>query len=1216
MTVEKENALLAKVGEILQREDTVLFIGAGLSRWSGLPSWKGLIEELADFIESQGLSADLVRKEAKANDLLQAASYGVDLLTKPQFAEFMRKACRFGTASPHEIHSKVVRLGPTCFITTNYDHLIEESLNKWRPDQYSRIVSNKQLTETADIIQARATNFVFKPHGDVCDIDSVILTREQYRVLYGDKAHILKATETLLVSRPVVFIGFGLRDLDFMYVKDLLANTYKGGAVDHYAIMADVSNQEKTYWRKNYGIHILSYSTVKQAESGITDHSPLLDLIDDLLKVLTEKIEPAPRDEVAPDTLELTPSRILAIARYAAHLTSTQAVESEVHLPLQVIPFEEKHRPLRLWQSTLRFAGSPVERFLEQFPSNSLLIGNPGAGKTYAFRRACTRLAQQLQDACLCDSDRLPTLVIPIYLDLKLYTGDLWRMAEQTLPPELSLESLITGGNVRFFLDSFNEMPREHLDGEAYERDFSSFMGKVGNCTVTIASRTDDGLQRLGLAIFRLDEISRDFVAEYLEERGVIIDGVFRREVLALLQKPLFFRLYLEGKVDLSADIHPRQVFRSLFHKLAEDFEEKFDVSISVEEILASIAYTAIDEGQEALLLSQLQTQLRQVLSRVGISVVDAMHLINWLIARDILVPASGSRLTFFHQSVTEYLAAQELARLYSAVPDVLDKHLRHTRWDQTLFLALGFLQDKESESFIQQVLETDILSAVRAAKYVEIGQEQVVSKILQLLINDSISYEQGFGLDDISTVSHNLTELPVSAVHDHSLKQLLKKRNVLGGAAANLLVQIYREAIKDELIDEIFSNPDDYNYCTDIGRCIQPIISSSDLASILTQLGSMECKGEGKLQGLISGLGFTFGKLDIAEVRAMFSPWQHLNDLQMEVLCEILEDKKTNQALAMAIELVGGGVEKAIFPLHLLIDFHDEKEAIDWTLFNENVLAALIEALSHGEPGQWALEVIKQICISRPDLSYVIKNAASQATGITRLSLLFCLDDSAHFWEEMSRLSQEPLPNLDDEPLFLLRVMEDLEWKGKESTLIGILRQRNVELAQHLLETFVFPMKELSFRVAIDSVNWWLEWMNEVATSGSGFSYWFCDRLGHFLTNYTTPETQLLFVEEFNKKDCPYREVLVRHVLSKMQDLTTESLNEDAISFLIADLSQRPRWTFEETLLGNIASESFVEQRLLPLLSLDEEPLKSNLRATVRQAGRRHRRRYITDIS
>ena len=238
----------------LKQEDCVLFIGSGISTWSGLPSWAGLLDELADYLEECGEDSSLVKREAANGDLLQAASYGFDRLTKLQIRDFMLRACRCGKAEPQEIHKKILDLGVKCFITTNYDKLIEMGIQKWRAKKPVVVVTNRQLAEMGRISQARATDFIYKPHGDVEDVESIILTREQYRslLLNGERHMALETLKTLMVSRPVVYMGFGLRDPDFLYIRDILSNIYQGNVRDHYAVMADVEDAEADYWRRNY----------------------------------------------------------------------------------------------------------------------------------------------------------------------------------------------------------------------------------------------------------------------------------------------------------------------------------------------------------------------------------------------------------------------------------------------------------------------------------------------------------------------------------------------------------------------------------------------------------------------------------------------------------------------------------------------------------------------------------------------------------------------------------------------------------------------------------------------------------------------------------------------------------------------------------------------------------------------------------------------------
>lgn len=124
--------------DVLTQDDAVIFVGSGISQWSGLPSWWGLISQLSDYLDNAGIDSSLVRTEAEDGDLLQAASYGFAKLTKPQIADFVRRAVQLGRAMPVEIHRRIVTLGPTCFITTNYDDLLEQALASWAQGQSFR----------------------------------------------------------------------------------------------------------------------------------------------------------------------------------------------------------------------------------------------------------------------------------------------------------------------------------------------------------------------------------------------------------------------------------------------------------------------------------------------------------------------------------------------------------------------------------------------------------------------------------------------------------------------------------------------------------------------------------------------------------------------------------------------------------------------------------------------------------------------------------------------------------------------------------------------------------------------------------------------------------------------------------------------------------------------------------------------------------------------
>jgi hypothetical protein len=101
--------------------------------------------------------------------------------------------------------------------------------------------------------------------------------------------------------------------------------------------------------------------------------------------------------------------------------------------------------------------------------------------------------------------------------------------------------------------------------------------------------------------------------------------------------------------------------------------------------------------------------------------------------------------------------------------------------------------------------------------------------------------------------------------------------------------------------------------------------------------------------------------------------------------------------------------------------------------------------------------------------------------------------------------------------------------------------------------------------------------------------------------------------LETFNAPSCQFRALLREHVMWRLPDLTSEKLSDDAISYLLGGLSQRKERSMRGFLLGSIATQHFVETKMLPLISGAREPLKGNLVAELSLAGRRHRRRYVT---
>lgn len=114
------------------------------------------------------------------------------------------------------------------------------------------------------------------------------------------------------------------------------------------------------------------------------------------------------------------------------------------------------------------------------------------------------------------------------------------------------------------------------------------------------------------------------------------------------------------------------------------------------------------------------------------------------------------------------------------------------------------------------------------------------------------------------------------------------------------------------------------------------------------------------------------------------------------------------------------------------------------------------------------------------------------------------------------------------------------------------------------------------------------------------------------FITQHASAKIIDQLITEFNSK-AKYRKLITDHVLPGLQKLTTDALSEDSIAFLIADLND-PAPRFFEPILGYLANDEFVENRLLPLLSSTEDVEQVTLRTALAPAGNRLGKRYLPE--
>ena len=775
----------------------------------------------------------------------------------------------------------------------------------------------------------------------------------------------------------------------------------------------------------------------------------------------------------------------------------------------------------------------------------------------------------------------------------------------------LPLDEVTQCFKVKIFLDSFNEMPRKYWENGSYEADFATFITKIGDSSLIISSRTNDGLDKLGFPVYSLDQIDEANVAAELQGLGIEIQGPFFREVQSLLQRPFYFQQVASGTIKLPKEVHhPRDPYRVFFENLRGRFETRFSVQLDIERLLSRVAYNALNRGEEAFPLSELLRILKTSAETLDLVDIDAREIANWLVSASVLIPYTGGRVAFVHQSVTEYLAASELARRYQSSPHILNEKLSTTRWDQALFMTLSLLPEALAERFLNDIIKADFALALRAAKYLEVGREEVVSKLLS---------EIPERIQTLEPLDHHIewsveSDLPLTDVHEASLRTLIGLGNTIGAAGVHRLVGLKGEGVKDELLQLLVDRCGDYNLCCNgIASALKPFATDEDASKVAAWADSIQAPPDDDLDGFISGGAEFLSGLDLSVIRQEFVPADGSKEISIvrgQIICEILQKHRSTAALDLAGELLCRGITEAATTIYFISNFAKPESKLSWDSYGPDHVRHLLSIL--GTEDSSALDALKCLCVGRSDLSEAVRQEALKKSGIEKAVLMHCVSpaDFAPVFEALGEFVEMGDEQRHEQPLQILAGLE-CDWTGREKLLVQLLRLRDVRLAALLLSGPVPPSLPGLGNLNIGPIHWWLEWMMEVRASGA--NTWFLHQLGGLFNNHLNRDVQHEFIFEFNKPSSKFRRLLLQFVLPHFTDITTDMFSEDVISFLLADLSEEGSAShFRGHLLGRTATEEFVTERLLPLLSDIKQPFSKNLHAVLRQAGSRHGKRYF----
>lgn len=228
---------LKRINEASQKERLVIFVGAGVSKNSKVPLWGELIERMKQ---------ELPETFKFEKDDLKLAQIYKDSRGDKEYLELIMETLMHNKVIPNPIHREILELNPAHIITTNYDDLLEQQIQK-DYKQFSIVRSDK------DIPKMNYPNALIKMHGDF-ETGNIVLAENDYYNYSKNFALTRAFVQSLFASKLILFIGFSFNDLNLKMILNDVKNILDERMQPVYLISLDKPDDVTKKYIESKGI--------------------------------------------------------------------------------------------------------------------------------------------------------------------------------------------------------------------------------------------------------------------------------------------------------------------------------------------------------------------------------------------------------------------------------------------------------------------------------------------------------------------------------------------------------------------------------------------------------------------------------------------------------------------------------------------------------------------------------------------------------------------------------------------------------------------------------------------------------------------------------------------------------------------------------------------------------------------------------------------------
>ncbi|MEV0754549.1 SIR2 family protein [Streptosporangium sp. NPDC050280] len=221
--------------ESVQSGDVVAFCGAGLSALGGLPTGSQLARALASRLDDF---------DGNPDDLTEVSTTYSALRGRHALLSFLLDRVEHVPAAPTGTHRTLCGQPFAAFVSTNWDHFIEQSLS-------SLGIAHSVVVTDSELPFVRSGSVpVLKIHGTLTRPDTIVVTDRDYYDLFSAQPGIASVLNGYFATKTLLFLGYGLNDPDFKRLYYTLGRRFGPLQRRAYAIQLRPAATAVSVWRE------------------------------------------------------------------------------------------------------------------------------------------------------------------------------------------------------------------------------------------------------------------------------------------------------------------------------------------------------------------------------------------------------------------------------------------------------------------------------------------------------------------------------------------------------------------------------------------------------------------------------------------------------------------------------------------------------------------------------------------------------------------------------------------------------------------------------------------------------------------------------------------------------------------------------------------------------------------------------------------------------